>query len=165
MSDSGLCRVSRSWPPAAHENHHDMNTNPAHTPSASPGSERQPANPLLAMALNVAARASQGQPVRPASATVTTGRRARGQQVRLRLGQHAATQLRELPARVRSEVVTLTVNAALAGVPVAQLVGYRQQLVNLGNLINQSLRASRGRVADVVAVERAADVISKLIQR
>jgi NAD-dependent DNA ligase len=66
---------------------------------------------------------------------------------------------------VRSEVVTLTVNAALAGVPVAQLVGYRQQLVNLGNLINQSLRASRGRVADVVAVERAADVISKLIQR
>ena len=97
--------------------------------------------------------------------TTRTGRRHPGQQVRLRLGQNAATQLRELPARVRSEVVTLTVNAALAGVPVVQLVGYRQQLVNLGNLINQSLRVSRGQSVNVEAVKQAAEVIQKLIQR
>jgi len=137
-----------------------MNTTTDHTPSASPPEHRTPTGSLLAMAHGVIAREGQRKPVRPAPA-----KRARGQQVRLRLAPAAAEQLRPLPARVRAEVATLTLNAALAGVPVTDLVGYRQQLVNLGNLINQSLRVSRGQSFDVVAVERAAEVISKLIQR
>lgn len=157
--DSELCRKTRSWPPRRPQHRHDMNNATEHTPSASQG-QRQPANYLLAMALDVAARECQRQPTRP-----TAKRKARGQQVRLRLAQATAEQLRPLPARVRGEVVTMLVNAALAGVPVERLVGYRQELKNLGLLVNQSLRVSRGQSCDVVAVERAAAVISKLIQR
>lgn len=67
--------------------------------------------------------------------------------------------------RVRAEVVALLVNSALAGVPVGQLVGYRQELKNLGLLLNQSLRVSRGVACDAVVVAKAAEVIQKLIQR
>jgi len=125
------------------------------TPSASPGGSRQPAGALMAMARGVIAREGQR----------TRRRGARGLPLRLRLAPAAAEPLRELPMRVRAEVVALLVNAALAGVPLAQLVGYRQELKNLGLLLNQSLRVSRGVACDVEAVERAVEVISKLIQR
>ena len=132
------------------------------TPSASPGGSRQPTGSLLAMAHGVIAR--EGQRTRPA--VTKTGRRgARGLPLRLRLAPAAAEPLRELPARVRAEVVALLVNAALAGVPVERLVGFRQELKNLGLLINQSLRVSCGQSVNVEAVERVAGVISKLIQR
>lgn len=125
-----------------------MNTATAHTTTARQGSERQPERPATATAATKSAR-----------------RRAPGQQVRLRLGQAAAEQLRGLPARVRSEVATLAINAALAGVPVARLVGYRQELKNLGLLINQSLRVSRGQSCDVEALAQAVGVVLKLTQR
>lgn len=95
----------------------------------------------------------------------TATKRARGQQVRLRIAPAAAEQLQPLPARVRAEVVTLLINSALAHVPIERLAGFRQELKNLGLLLNQSLRVSRGQSCDVVAVKSAAEVINKLIQR
>lgn len=114
------------------------------------------------MALAVAAREKQGTRTAPSKA----GKRgARGQQVRLRLAPATAEQLRPLPARVRAEVAAITLNAALAGVPVVQLVGYRQELKNLGLLLNQSLRVSCGQSCDVAAVAAVVAVIKNLIQR
>ena len=92
-----------------------------------------------------------------------TGRVRR--QVRLRLTPTLATQLHALPHRARAEAVALTLNASLAGIDVARLLGYRQQLVNLGNLINQSLRVSRGQLVNLVALQQAMAVLKQLTQK
>ena len=89
----------------------------------------------------------------------------RRRQVRLRLGKATAEQLRQLPHAVRAEVVTLAVNAALAGVAVPELVGYRQELRNLGTLINQSLKFSRGVLTNPVAVEKVVQLINQLVKQ
>jgi hypothetical protein len=100
------------------------------------------------------------------TAQPTTGRqKAHGQQVRLRLTPATADQLNGLPARIRAEVATMALNCALAGIPVAEVVGYRRELKNLGLLLNQSLRISRGQSVNVEAVERVVDVIEKLTNR
>jgi hypothetical protein len=146
-----------------------MNTATAQPTSASQEGERKQRETLAALVRLVTARPKdERQPERPATATAapkSAWRRAPGQQVRLRLGQAAAEQLRELPARVRSEVATLAINAALAGVPVARLVGCRQELKNLGLLLNQSLRVSRGQSVNVEALAQAVGVVQKLSQR
>ena len=99
--------------------------------------------------------------------TATNTRSKNGMAMRLRLEPAAAQKLRELPATVRAEVLTLLVNASLGkqGIEVASLAGYRQELKNLGLLINQSLRVSRGQTVNVVAVEQVVEVINRLTQR
>ena len=125
-----------------------MITSTASTPTAR-GEERPSKSALLNGQV-------QGTTARPG---------ATRKQVRLRLGQATAEQLRCLPHGVRAEVVTLVVNAALARVPVSQLVGYRQELKNLGLLLNQSLRSSRGKSVDVVALAKVVEVVNKLMMR
>jgi hypothetical protein len=64
-------------------------------------------------------------------------------------------------------VLTLLVNATLGkqGIEVASLAGFRQELKNLGLLLNQSLRVSQGQVFNVEAVEKVVAVIQQLTQR
>ena len=90
-----------------------------------------------------------------------------GQQIKLRLEPAAAQKLRQLPASVRAEVLALLINAALGqqAIEIASLAGYRQELKNLGLLLNQSLRLSCGQTFDVAAVEKTVAVIQQLTTR
>jgi hypothetical protein len=85
--------------------------------------------------------------------------------VRLRLTPTVAGQLHALNHKARAEVVALIVNAALAGIDVKQLLGARQELRNLGLLINQSLRVSRGTETNVVVLNQAVEVINNLTKK
>jgi len=87
--------------------------------------------------------------------------------MRLRIEPSAVQKLRELPPTVRAEVLTLLVNATLGtqGVDVASLVGYRQELRNLGILINQSLRLSHGQTVNVATLQQAVELLNQLTQR
>ena len=100
----------------------------------------------------------------PGGTTATLAARPR-RQVRLRLTPAVAQELHALPHQARAEAVAMLVNAGLAGVSVVQLLGYRQELKNLGLLINQSLRLNRGQAVNVVALEKAMDIVNKLITR
>jgi len=97
----------------------------------------------------------------------TNSRSKNGMAIRLKIEPAAAQKLRELPATVRAEVLTLLVNATLGkqGIEVASLAGFRQELKNLGLLLNQSLRVSQGQVFNVEAVEKVVAVIQQLTQR
>jgi len=99
--------------------------------------------------------------------TTPNTRSKNGQQIKLRLEPAVAQKLRELPPALRAEVVALIINASLGkqGVQVASLTGYRQELKNLGLLLNQSLRLSHGQAFDVVVVEQVVEVINQLTQR
>ena len=99
--------------------------------------------------------------------TATNTRSKNGLAMRLRIEPAAAQKLRELPATVRAEVLTLLVNATLGkqGVQVESLIGYRQELKNLGILINQSLRLSHGQTVNVATLQQVVEVISQLTQR
>lgn len=105
-----------------------------------------------------------GEPAHPGMATANT-RRKRGLQLRLRLSPALAQQLRPLPATVRGELATLTLQAALAGVAVADLAGYRQQLADLALLIQQSLILSGGQLTNITAVEKATALLNQLSRR
>lgn len=145
-----------------------MNADTGHPTSASQGEQRPNLAALVRMVTAAAKPKNERQPTRsapPSTAATNTMRKAHGQQVRLRLSPTVALQLRDLPARARAEVIALVTNAALAKVPIVQLVGYRQELKNLGLLLNQSLRVSSGRSVNVEAVARVGEVISRLIQR
>ena len=86
-------------------------------------------------------------------------------QVRLRLTPAVATQLAELPHTTRAEVVALLVNAGLNGIDATCLVGQRQELVNLGRLLNQSLRVIRGHAFDVASAYRAVAILNSLTEK
>jgi hypothetical protein len=99
--------------------------------------------------------------------TATNTRSKNGLAMRLRIEPAAAQKLRELPATVRAEVLTLLVNASLGkqGIELASLIGYRQELKNLGLLLNQSLRVSHGQTVNVATLQQVVEVISQLTQR
>lgn len=86
-------------------------------------------------------------------------------QIRLRLTPSAAEQLAGLHYTVRAEIVALLVTTGLMDVDPAQLVGARQELVNLGRLLNQSLRVACGTAFDVSVAQRAVSIINALTKR
>jgi len=83
-------------------------------------------------------------------------------QLRIRLPAAAAGELTALPPRQRARVVSLVLNAQLAGVQAADLVQVHRNLVAVGHLLNRSLRVSRGLVANVVAVEECVELVKGL---
>lgn len=78
-------------------------------------------------------------------------------QLRVRLLPNTASRLKKLSPRLRAKVVSLLIESAIQNVDLDALLLARKDLVNLGTLLNQSLRTSWGKNCD----EQAATKILK----
>jgi len=85
-------------------------------------------------------------------------------QLRVRTSEAVATRLLALPPRARSRAVSLMVAAAMEDVNLAALLELRGELVRLGNLLNQSLRASWGTAADQDALHVIVTKLGRLLK-
>lgn len=80
-------------------------------------------------------------------------------QMRIRVSPGVARKLSTLSPRARCRAVSMMVAAAMEGVDLGELLAMRKELTSLGNLLNQSLRASWGAAADREALRA---VVTKL---
>jgi len=85
--------------------------------------------------------------------------------IRIRINQELGERLATLRPVLRGQVVATVLEAHAAEVDLAELLAARRELVRLGTLINQSLRASRGSLPDAAAVQEAADIIIALTKK
>ena len=85
--------------------------------------------------------------------------------IRIRIPDDVGSRLAALLPTLRAHVVATVLGAHTKGVDLAELLGTRRELVRLGTLLNQSLRTSRGLMADPAAVERAAEIVSALVKK
>jgi len=83
-------------------------------------------------------------------------------QIRVRIPDDLATELIVLSPRARSRVVAIVVRSQMAGLKATDLVATHRNLQLLGHLMNQSLRVSHGRLADVAAVEACVKLLKVL---
>ena len=83
-------------------------------------------------------------------------------QIRVRIPDDFAKQLAELSPRARARVVSLVMRAQMTGVAAADLVATHRNLQLVGHLLNQSLKASRGTVANREAVESCVNLLKGL---
>jgi hypothetical protein len=80
-------------------------------------------------------------------------------QMRIRVSPDVARRLLALSPRARCRAVSMMVGAAMEGVDLGELLAMRKELSSLGNLLNQSLRASGGAAVDREALRA---VVTKL---
>jgi len=85
--------------------------------------------------------------------------------LRIRINKEAGERLAALRPTLRGQVVALVIEAQTLGVDLAKLLAARRELVRLGTLLNQSLRASRGQLTNPAAVEQAAEIITDLTRK
>jgi hypothetical protein len=80
-------------------------------------------------------------------------------QLRIRITPQAMVKYRDLPPLARQRVVSMILSAEAERVDLNELLAMRKVLVNLGTLLNQSLRTSWGQATDGTA---AADLVGVL---
>ena len=85
--------------------------------------------------------------------------------IRIRLQNEMGERLAGLRPVLRGQVVATVLEAHAAGVDLAELLAVRRELVRVGTLLNQSLRASRGALPDAAAVRDAAQIITALTRK
>jgi len=83
-------------------------------------------------------------------------------QLRIRLPGDLAQELGGLSPRARARVITLIMRGQMAGVKAVDLVAVHRNLVLVGHLLNQSLRSSNGKLANVMAVGQCVDLLKGL---
>lgn len=67
-----------------------------------------------------------------------------------------------LSPRARARVVSLVMRAQMTNVAAADLVAAHRNLQQVGHLMNQSLRVSYGKLANVAAVEACVKLLKEL---
>jgi len=85
--------------------------------------------------------------------------------LRIRINDDTGERLAALRPTLRGMVAAMVLEAHALGINLGELLAARRELAHLGTLINQSLRVSRGLLADPVAVEEAAQIIGALIRK
>lgn len=85
--------------------------------------------------------------------------------LRIRINKEVGERLATLRPVLRGQVVAMVLEAHAAEVDLAELLAVRRELVRLGTLLNQSLRASRGSLPDAAAVQQAAEIITALTKK
>jgi hypothetical protein len=83
-------------------------------------------------------------------------------QLRIRLSPAAAKHYADIPPLARSRVISFILNMHAAKVDPAELLSSRHVLVNLGTLLNQSLRTSWGKSSDAQAASELVRVLKGL---
>ena len=83
-------------------------------------------------------------------------------QLRVRIPDELAKDLAGLSPRARARVIALVMRGQFVGVKAADLVATHRNLVLVGHLLNQSLRASNGKLANVEAVGQCVDLLKGL---
>ena len=83
-------------------------------------------------------------------------------QLRIRLPRAQATRWLVLPPSARAKAVALVL-ASAGTIDLAELVALRRPLVNLGTLLNQSLRNSLGHSVNEKALKECVSLLSRLI--
>jgi hypothetical protein len=84
-------------------------------------------------------------------------------QLRIRLSPNATQRYAALPPVARMRVVSLILNAAAMKVDLNDLLSLRRPLVNTGNLLNQSLRLSKGPTANSEATSTVVAALKGLV--
>jgi hypothetical protein len=82
-------------------------------------------------------------------------------QIRIRLPGEEAVRYLALPPRERSIAVAMILRS-VDGIDLKTLVVMRNELVNLGTLINQSLRVSQGKSVNEIALTDAVKLLKTL---
>jgi hypothetical protein len=72
-------------------------------------------------------------------------------QLRIRLTPEAMSRYKNVPPLARLRVVSFILNTHAEGIDLGELLAMRKVLVNLGNLLNQSLKTSWGKSTDAAA--------------
>ena len=85
--------------------------------------------------------------------------------IRIRINKELGERLATLRPVLRGQVVATVLEAHAAEVDLVELLAARRELVRLGTLLNQALRASRGSLPDVAAVQKAAEIITALTKK
>lgn len=85
-------------------------------------------------------------------------------QLRIRTSQEVAARLLSLSPRARSRAVSMMIAASMERVDLAALLAMRVELVRLGNLLNQALRASRGQAADPSALQAIVTKLGRVLR-
>lgn len=85
--------------------------------------------------------------------------------IRIRINNEAGERLAGLRPVFRSQVVALVLEAHALGVDLVELLSARRELIRLGTLLNQSLRASRGVLTDAEIVQEAAKIVTALVRK
>ena len=81
---------------------------------------------------------------------------------RARLPKAMAIELQKLPPSLRGRTIATIIQAHVTGMDLQKLVAASDQLRRLGVLLNQSLRVSGGRIADVTALQEAVEKINEI---
>jgi len=72
-------------------------------------------------------------------------------QLRIRLTPDALRRYRHIPPLARQRVVAFVLSSHANEIDLVELLAMRKVLINLGNLINQSLKTSWGKSTDAAA--------------
>lgn len=83
-------------------------------------------------------------------------------QIRIRIPDDVAIELAALSPRARARVVALLVRTQMVGVAPKDLVSVHRNLQLLGHLLNQSLKASHGKLPNAAVVEGCVNLLNKL---
>jgi hypothetical protein len=83
-------------------------------------------------------------------------------QLRIRLPEPLAKELEAFPPRMRGRLLSLLWLERKQGVDLNALLSMRQELANLGNLLNQSLRLNQGRMVDTEALRKVIELLRRL---
>ena len=84
-------------------------------------------------------------------------------QIRVRLPRKQAQRMMALPPSSRSKAVAMILNAC-GEIDLRELVTMRRELVNLGTLLNQSLKASRGQRVNENNLGQCVALLKKLTE-
>lgn len=84
-------------------------------------------------------------------------------QIRIRLSPEAMAKYQQIPPLARQRLVSLILMAAAERVDLGEVLAMRKVLVNLGTLLNQSLRTSWGLSADGAAASEVVRVLRRLV--
>jgi hypothetical protein len=84
-------------------------------------------------------------------------------QLRIRLSSEAMAKYKSIPPLARQRLVSMILVAEAEQVDLKELLGLRKVLVNLGTLINQSLRTTWGQTTDGAAASELVRVLRRLV--
>ena len=79
-------------------------------------------------------------------------------QLRIRLTPEAQSRFKDIPPLARLRVVSFILNSHAEGIDLGKLLAMRKVLINLGNLLNQSLKTSWGKSTDAAATSEVVRV-------
>ena len=84
-------------------------------------------------------------------------------QLRIRLGDEAWKQFRDLPPRARGQAVSLILGAGGLGVNLRELLRVRQDVARASNLMNQSLKTSWAKSVDAEAASEMVRLFRRVL--